>query len=203
MPNLLHITPDLFLSERVALVGSSGRLKDTLYGEEIDSMEDVVRFNRAITDGYESLVGTKRTLTVANIHVFGNQQLGRPSGWTQNNPNFIRRLRHQRILYFGPVIPNSSWDNRANNTHSSCTLYKADYNKFKVNKKQPTVGFGFIKACVLSGIVPHLYGFDLDNSRHRDHYWEERDNLSPCHNLSKEQEIILNWVSTEKVIYHQ
>ena len=66
-----HVEPELNASENIAVVASSPRLLTTEYGEFIDSFDDVVRFNRAPTDGYEKHVGAKTTIRVANNHVFG------------------------------------------------------------------------------------------------------------------------------------
>ena len=46
-----YVTPDLVLNKNIALVGSSGQLKEQHYGEVIDSFDEVARFNRAPTSG--------------------------------------------------------------------------------------------------------------------------------------------------------
>ncbi|XP_070560758.1 beta-galactoside alpha-2,6-sialyltransferase 2-like isoform X2 [Ptychodera flava] len=52
-----------------AVVTSSAKLNGTKLGEEIDSHEAVLRFNRAPIRGYEKDVGNKTTLRVANHRV--------------------------------------------------------------------------------------------------------------------------------------
>ena len=51
---------------------SSSNLKDKEEGDFIDSFDEVVRFNRAPTKGWEKYVGSKTTVRVANNHVFSN-----------------------------------------------------------------------------------------------------------------------------------
>ncbi|XP_078410900.1 CMP-N-acetylneuraminate-beta-galactosamide-alpha-2,3-sialyltransferase 2-like [Cetorhinus maximus] len=46
---------------RCAVVGNSGNLKGSNYGELIDSQDVVIRMNRAVTKGHESDVGKKTT----------------------------------------------------------------------------------------------------------------------------------------------
>ena len=53
-----------------------------------------------------------------------------------------------------------------------------------------SVGVGFICLCIASGARPHLYGFDSEQDTRRDHYWETRPSAGPCHNVSREKEIL-------------
>ena len=56
--NLLHVSPMLVLRENVAIVGASANLLGTNFGELIDSYDEVIRFNRSPTDGYENDYGS-------------------------------------------------------------------------------------------------------------------------------------------------
>ena len=71
---LPHIIPDLYLKGSVAIVGASGNLIDSKFGEFIDSHDEVIRFNRSPTKGYSVDVGAKTTLRVVNNHVFNNNK---------------------------------------------------------------------------------------------------------------------------------
>jgi len=59
--SLKFIVPELVVSKNMAVVASSARLKDTNYGSQIDSFNEVIRFNRAPVVGYEDIVGKKTT----------------------------------------------------------------------------------------------------------------------------------------------
>ena len=105
MVQIKNVTPSLFLKDKVAIVGSSSSLLNQNLGELIDGFDEVVRFNRAPTDGWENNVGSKTTLRVANNHVFANvkHNVGgdencedwKPEGQPQN---FIKELKNQNIL---------------------------------------------------------------------------------------------------------
>jgi len=211
VPNISRViyavTPDLVISENVAIVGSAGKLKNTEYGELIDQFDDVVRFNRAPTEGYEELVGGKTTLRVTNNHVFNNNQED-PTKWTKQPRYFIRDLRNTRVLYIGPDY--EPWFNRAQNVHESVDAYLYSYEAGSVLKecvdlksdKNLTVGMGFISLCVYSGITPHLFGFSTDPADPRDHYWEDRPPAGPCHDISEEKKVLIKLASEGRIILH-
>eukprot|EP00191_Tetraselmis_sp_GSL018_P009108 CAMPEP_0177615582 /NCGR_PEP_ID=MMETSP0419_2-20121207/23543_1 /TAXON_ID=582737 /ORGANISM="Tetraselmis sp., Strain GSL018" /LENGTH=507 /DNA_ID=CAMNT_0019113271 /DNA_START=428 /DNA_END=1951 /DNA_ORIENTATION=- len=58
--------PDLADFSTCAIVGSSGTLKGSRLGGEIDNHTAVIRFNDAPTSGYEADVGSKTTLRLQN-----------------------------------------------------------------------------------------------------------------------------------------
>ena len=49
-----------------AVVGNSGSLLETQFGFDIDKNEAVIRFNAAVTQGYEQFVGQKTTVRLLN-----------------------------------------------------------------------------------------------------------------------------------------
>lgn len=53
-------------SSSCAVVGNSGKLLETQFGEAIDRHESVFRFNAAVTEGYEQFVGSKTTFRILN-----------------------------------------------------------------------------------------------------------------------------------------
>ena len=78
MKKLDFTSPDLFLGEDVALVGSSANLLLKKSGPKIDNHNEIIRFNRAPTVGFEKFVGKKTTIRVANSHVILNVVPGDP-----------------------------------------------------------------------------------------------------------------------------
>ena len=83
---------------KIAIVGSSGRLKTDPKGSLIDSFDFVIRFNRAPTENYEKEVGSKEHLRVVNNHVFANVKL--PPEWGEHNQNFVKESKNKVFLYF-------------------------------------------------------------------------------------------------------
>jgi hypothetical protein len=205
MPSLRYVHPTLIVSDSVAIVGSAGKLKNTEHGALIDSFEDVVRFNRAPTEGYEELVGCRETLRVTNNHVFNNNQED-PDIWTHQPRYFVKNLRDTRVLYFASDW--APWYNRGENIHESVDAFLFDYEKVGEIKKllslsnQVTVGIGFVGLCISVGIVPHLFGFSTSPDDPRDHYWEDRPPAGPCHDIPGESRTLLRLAKEGKVVLY-
>ena len=72
---LPFIEPESSIKKNIAIVGSSGRLRDLSHGDLINTFDEVVRFNRAPTEKYEDMVGAKTTLRIVNNHVFNNNDI--------------------------------------------------------------------------------------------------------------------------------
>lgn len=172
------VWPFLTLGKRVAIVGSSGRLSGAGLGSDIDGYDEVIRFNRAPTEGFERDVGGKTTLRVSNNHVFANVDI-RDQGFTCQPPDFIRNLRYSRLLFVGPDL--TPWEQRHEHVDPSCTVHLFDYSKMNdvknafqtQSENNLQVGSVAIGLCLAAGLVPALYGFDLEPGP-RTHYFESR-----------------------------
>ena len=60
----------MVVDTKVAIVGSSSSILNKNNGKVIDSFDEIIRFNRAITSRYEEHVGTKTTLRIINNNIF-------------------------------------------------------------------------------------------------------------------------------------
>jgi len=195
----------LSIPNDIAIVGSSGRLSRSPRAPQIDAHDYVVRFNRAPVGSYEDLVGSKENLRVLNNHVFNNNKLD-ADAWTNQPPNFVKDLRNKTLLYFASDL--EPWFNYKTNTHESCELYRVNYGELQKVKNALkldldgmfSVGVGFVCLCVVSGLVPTLYGFDTEPDSSRDHYWERRPVAGPCHSPSKEKAVLKLLEAQNKVI---
>lgn len=202
MKTLKFVSPEFFLPEKVAIVGSSGTLSKSKLGETIDDFECVIRFNRAPTKDFKEQVGSKTTLRVVNNHVFDNKPI---KGFSNQPKDFIKNLKGGSLLFFAPDM--TPWNRRANNVDEKrVKLYRFHYEKMRQMKNQFgykgsnfSVGTGTILLCVLSGVKPTLFGIDLTD-RNRDHYWETRP-LKPggCHSVSKEKKLLQKLLDEEKI----
>lgn len=196
MKKLQYIEQDLFLNERIAIVGSSARLLRRNYGSIIDSFEEVIRFNRAPFVGYEQNVGSFCSLRVVNNHVFDNVNI---DDWASGQPQFfVRDLRSTKILLISPDP--GPWSRRNQNTHFSCPLFKFDFSKMRTLKdligtthqENLSVGATFVCLCAVSGLNPIVFGFDFDDGAERSHYWEKIGPSGNCHNQNIERQILRN-----------
>ena len=191
-----YVSPNLYLKKKVAIVGASGNLIDSDFGDLIDSYDEVIRFNRSPVKGFEKDVGSKTTLRVTNNHVFDNVDASK-DGYSNSPPSFVRDLRNSRILYVGPDL--APWFNRNDNSHDSNELFLFSYphaealkHNFGYTESQNfQVGTITILLCIGSGIRPDLFGFDLEPVP-RTHYYEDRPKEgSVCHNVTEEQKLII------------
>ena len=103
MTILQFVSPRLEVGQTVAVVGSSASLLKNSLGEIIDRHDDVIRFNRAPTLGYENHVGHRTTIRVSNNHVFNGNSMKKEE-WTNQPPDFIRNIKNTNILYIAPDL---------------------------------------------------------------------------------------------------
>lgn len=183
---LQYVTPDLDVSNNIAIIASSPSILNRTYGEFIDEFDDIVRFNRAPTESYETHVGSRTTIRVANQHVFSNVPHPRVGNWTNKGQpaNFVKDLRNMKILMIGPQTNEHNgrgdeWRSRHENIHSSCDPYLGDYSSIQhicqvnTGHRRPSIGFAIIHLCIRVGVIPHIFGFGL-NDEFAQHYWEDK-----------------------------
>ena len=208
MVQIKNVTPSLFLKDKVAIVGSSSSLLNQNLGELIDGFDEVVRFNRAPTDGWENNVGSKTTLRVANNHVFANvkHNVGgdencedwKPEGQPQN---FIKELKNQNILLLNKDC--SAWEEKEKHIHHTSSPFLGNYlcaESFG-GTRSPSVGYAFISLCIMNGLKPTLFGFGLsEESEKASHYWENKDKIISSHGYKLERENIKRWQEIGKLL---
>lgn len=72
-----------------AIVSSSGALKDSNLGNEINSHDIVFRFNDAPTDGYEEDVGNKTSIRILNSQVLARKDFSIKNPLYRNSINLV------------------------------------------------------------------------------------------------------------------
>ena len=126
---LIAIEPEFLLSTKVAIVGNAAGLTDSGYGTEIDSFEDVIRFNGAITEGFEADVGSRTTVQLVGVDLgyLFNKKYRMPVTEADEQ----ERRRHEnaaRMLSYFPDSRFVTFDPRDKKRNSQNPQYKsADY----------------------------------------------------------------------------
>lgn len=201
---LKHIEPNLRLDDNIIIVGSSGNLLKKEYGSMIDEYSTVVRFNRSPINTYEKYVGTKTTVRVVNNHVFKNNKFNDRWDNKFQPQNFVKDLRNIKVLLIAPAV--HMFKDSSRHIHYSCVAYHVplkSYNEVcrdntaSAKMVKHSVGFVFIKLCVINGIKPTVIGFGI-NETDKSHYWEERD-TQYSHNFNKEHKTLEQWYQEGKI----
>ena len=208
MIQIKNVTPSLFLKDNIAVIGSSSSLLGNNLGKIIDSFDEVVRFNRAPTGGWEKHVGSKTTLRVSNNHVFSNVKHNvsgdencddwKPQGQPQN---FIKDLKNQKILLLNRDY--SAWKEKEKHIDPSSTAFLGNYLCVESfgGTRSPSVGYAFISLCIMNGVKPTLFGFGLmEDDEKASHYWENKDKIISSHGYKIERENIGKWHEAEKLL---
>jgi hypothetical protein len=200
---LQFLSPALTVTGPVAVVGSSASILGRGLGPEIDASGAVFRFNRQITANHEADVGTKTTLRFVNGHVYQSRPFTR---WKVDQ-HFVRNLRDARLALQN-VQPGLE-RHRAQYLDPSVTLHLFTYQQmrhaiirtvgFDVGAL-PTLGLAAIFCCVLSGVTPRVYGWDLDEAAPLSHYWEPRDQKAPHHSHPLERRALRVLLEKKRII---
>ena len=181
------------------LIGSSDVVLDQELGNQIDTFDTIVRFNRAPSLNFEKYVGSTTTLRVVNNHVYLNIEC------PNEDPNFIPSVKNQII----GVVDSISSDKFYKVWDQSCTLIQLNERQSSLSNTldllptqvitslgnrgdHASVGLGTICYFINKGVKPTLYGFHLhdDNKNVAPHYWNIKPEVGPCHNYSYERKLI-------------
>jgi hypothetical protein len=196
-----YITPDIVIDKCVALVGSSANLIDKSYGKEIDSFDEIIRFNRAPTEGYESDVGSRTTIRCSNGHVFKGIPPDNRFNIKTQNPNFIKNESNSKIIV---VEYEKGYGDGKKYIHETSEVFFMENLNFLAKKyglnKSPTIGFRMVYILLKNNYTPTLYGFGLNESPQPTHYWETLRHKSIHHNINKERIILRKWMEEKKII---
>ena len=207
---LKFLKPNINISEDLAIVGSSKSILKKNFGKEIDTYQDVIRFNKSPVKNYEKFVGSKTTIRVVNNVVFEFYQSQDNSN--QKDTGSINFLEKTKIITINSSkIIEEKKKNILINSNKYFFLegkffkfvcmfyffYKLDIFRdlfmMLIKKKKFSVGFTTILLCIISGIKPTLFGFDVSEDMSlRSHYWESPEvvKLSERHDLNMEHTII-------------
>lgn len=190
--------PNISISENLAIVGSSASILKKENGKNIDTHDDVIRFNKATTKNFEKFVGEKTTLRVINNHVFQSHK-----------KDSFEEISFTNIAV---VSPFTFSDDDKNNYQINKNKYFFFESRFKqfiicfyfvthiniflklinlIKNKNFSAGFLTILVCVASKIKPNIFGFDLsEDMSKRSHYHVKNFPIGGVHNLAQEHLIL-------------
>ncbi|KAJ7403049.1 CMP-N-acetylneuraminate-beta-galactosamide-alpha-2,3-sialyltransferase 1 [Pitangus sulphuratus] len=198
-----------YTCRRCAVVGNSGNLRQSQYGQEIDSHDFVLRMNRAPTAGYESDVGSKTTHhfvypesykeLAANVSMILIPFKTLDLRWvvtalTTGTINFTYvpvprkiKVKKEKILVYNPAFMKYIYENWLEH-----------------HGRYPSTGLlSLIFALHVCDEVS-VYGFGADSKGHWHHYWENNTSggafrKTGVHDGDFEFNITLTLASIEKI----
>ncbi|XP_062987231.1 CMP-N-acetylneuraminate-beta-galactosamide-alpha-2,3-sialyltransferase 1 [Elgaria multicarinata webbii] len=194
---------------RCAVVGNSGNLKQSQYGQEIDSHDLVFRMNKAPTAGFELDVGSKTT------HHFVY-----PESYRELSGNVSMVLIPFKILDLRWVV--SALTNGTINRTYIPVVRKIKANKDKIlvyhprfmkyvyddwlqhHGRYPSTGFLSIIFALHICDEVDLYGFGADSKGNWHHYWENNPSAGAfrqtgVHDGDFESNVTLTLASVDKI----
>lgn len=216
---LFNIRPIINVSKKIALVGNSDSLLNKDYSQEIDSYQDVIRFN--FSNILPKFTGSKTTIRWINCPIDIHSA-------KQHNQTLISDLlfnQYVKKLFIGPKV--IAWDS----IKDKLLLYS---NKIQVHKPNglctnknindyldtlsnittrfdtsinswPRTGFQAVLTCIKSGCIPHLYGFDITERNVIYHYSKTQkyivDNITE-HQVKTEVNILRELRDNNYVVIH-
>lgn len=215
---LYNIRPIINISRKIALVGNSDSLLTHDYSKEIDSYQDVMRFN--FSNILPTHTGTKTTIRWVNcpIDIHSARQ-------HTTLTSDIQLIAYIKKLFIGPKV--IAWDSIKTKLH----LYSKNINIYKPNglcttknvneyldtlpnittrfdlsyDSWPRTGFQAILTCIKSGCIPHLYGFDITPKNVIYHYSKKQQYITDSikeHQVKTEVMILKELVDNNYVVIH-
>ncbi len=195
-PLLPAVSPAFAVHRSLAIVGSSSGLRAAGHGAAIDAHHEVLRFNGAVTEGFEADVGARTTVQVIGVDIayLFNPRYLLPT----NNPEADEANRHEnarriaaffpgaRIVTFRPddgtrspqfgtarylrsVAPDRPvWYLDEDGPGAAMAYYTANRDlealglACRLRHGGPRTGMKIVLRCVLAGVRPTLFGFDVD-----------------------------------------
>lgn len=154
---LFGIEPNLEIRKKTAVVGSSKELLNKPGGKLIDSFDDVIRFNGAVTEKFSEFVGHKTTIQVIGVdiaYLFSAPYVS-PSGDVRQSDS------ENRLINAGLIVEN--------NPDAKIITWRGDNPKrIAINRQYDNANI-FEKACPQ---IELFYFCDEGNPHFLKEYWQ-------------------------------
>lgn len=134
---------------------------DKEFGSIIDSYEDVYRFNRFVTNGFEKIVGSKCTHWILNRAIIDSRDFF--------NKNISKHSKKYPDLKESWVVTQSSLSNdRLKSIKKKYNIFNYHVSEFAINNTKLSTGVLTINFILDKYDEIHLVGFDFGKNNH---YW--------------------------------
>jgi len=192
---------------KVCIIGSAPTALEEKRGSEIDTFENVVRFNRAPVVGYEEFVGTKTDFRFANRMVWRNIKEHKTE-----DGKILASFKNQIIIMDKDNNP-FSVNHFYKIFHKSCAfmfisrnnavkkMLKNELPHIKFNGKNPTGGMAIISHFINKGYDVTIHGFGLDDNINKKvipHFYENKK-VKTSHDYNYEVNILNSLLKKGKI----
>ena len=217
---LPYIFPYKYVSKNIAIIGNSKKLLKKENGAIINEFKNVFRLNYAVTSGFETYCGSKNDIRLSSIRAINCVIDDRiPKG--MEDYELYKKINDKNIIvYINPNLNYTYFDiinmMKKNETNIDKNIYMLQWDKNNFNcilnyfnekiSMDPQLGFGILLLVIDLGLVPHIFGFDIEySSDNYGYYWSGNivhENISPYHIHHEEHAIIKNFTNNNYVIYN-
>jgi hypothetical protein len=199
MNKILTPPPQIDLGSSAAVVGNSGQLLDSGYGENIDGADTVIRFNAAPVAGFEEDVGSRTTFRALNAIT--------QKGSTCNGTEQVGLGRLQELVAGDHLVCKRSSQAvfekaKENYGDYAASIHRLNRRAYYLSKRslQQTgvqsqrLSLGVLIATAISDLFDsvQLYGFGFhEEGLDRIHYWEDvTKDITAHHDYDAEKQAI-------------
>lgn len=185
-----------------ALVGSSGIMREANYAEAINQHDLVFRFNSAVVDGYEWMVGRPADIAISNKRLRMREYIsGRPMNHHDASVYYVMNSRD----WVHPKDPNDAAIDMCEvlqvNQHtykgamcqltasaSFPTIYPTEpcfdgevpTSYYKASRRNPLPTVGILTTLFASSMCDHVSVYGFSHSAFY-HYWDDTETFHPVH----------------------
>ena len=181
--------------KKCCVLGNSGSVLESEKGEEIDSMDFIIRNNFGPTKGYEKYVGSKTDLRVVNIHGFVylydmEHREKVKEKFPEEDFEFLLKIKNETVVDRHNIGIKSGREVFDSNRNKLLRMSDEFIKLESTLGKNLTTGLvSILIACSLFDEV-YIHGFDFYSSNYPEHYFEKSIPYARnSHNLGEEKNI--------------
>ena len=172
--------------KKCAVVGNSGILLKSSYGDLIDSHDYIIRFNLATSKGYEDHVGSKLDLRIVNCHMFNSLMPGftkeNEEIFSEYDPQYVLKIKNENVLIKSNVSTGVHSNTFEVMRENGCNVDKLSPDHLNLltkmlgapEGKEPSCGMVGVYLALLQFEEVSCFGFNFyDEPWESKHYYED------------------------------